>query len=159
MKTLNEDNQRLSDFRIFHYTQISYLYEILYSNKIILSTSHSDFELKLSKNYPYFLSTANTKNPFIIGMFKSYNSIVKIELDYEKIRSKYKVISARYFTDSEEYEQRILSLKPHLLDINNYIKSISIFAALKNLYKLIQNNIVFCFSFLLHSHEPFHQFS
>ena len=134
---LNETN--ITDV-VYHRTYIGSLFNIIKTGKILLSTSMGTGADMYSKK-PYFLSLGRTKN---LKFGYSKNSNVTIEFDGKALKTKYKGKSIDYWqwdfskdefgpghsakrrTDSDEYEDRIFSNDPYMLNLDKYIKWIDI---------------------------------
>jgi len=120
---------------IYHYTYPSSLYSILKNNKINLSSGVVASDDNLN-NKPFFLSLSRTKSLKLgFGGDKKTKMMSRIVFDADKLNSRFKTAPVDYWGQEYkhynsfkqfEYEERILSDKPTIPNISNYIKRIEI---------------------------------
>lgn len=119
--------------KVWHRTSMGALVSMLDTGKILLSSSMGGSADVYSKK-PYFLSLSRTKN-LKMGYGKgAYN--VAIEFDGRALKTKYKGKSIDYWqwpdltdkrrSESDEYEDRIFSNEPYLINLEKYIIHIDI---------------------------------
>ncbi len=130
---LNEGN--ITDV-VYHRTDISALINILKTGKILLSTAMGTSNADRYSNKPYFLSLSRTKN---LNFGYSKGSTVTIEFDGRELKTKYKGKTVDYWSvfnksdispndrmNHDEYEDRIFSNSPYMINLDKYIKNIGI---------------------------------
>ncbi len=124
---------------VYHFTSVNRLSNILSKNEMFLTpTISSSNEKKMSGNKFYFLSLSRTKS-ITHGYgtkFTNPNS-VRIKFNGNKLNSKYKIKPIDYWQYprtkdfmggiGDEMEDRLMSDKSSIPNINNYIISIDIF--------------------------------
>ena len=117
---------------VYHRTGFEALLNILKENKIIFSTNIVTGADKTS-NKQYFLSLSRTKSP---KMGYSKQSNVIIEFDGSRLNQRFKGGAVDYWqwdnlspnqrADSDEFEDRIYSDEPYLINLDKYITNIYI---------------------------------
>lgn len=151
-------NESLSE-RVYHFTSLRSLNDILKNDKINLSPTLGTDADNIHKEF-FFLSMSRTKSGSI-GYGKTFN--VRIEFDGKSLNNNYKGISVDYFNAKDyqgyikrggwedgysskfEYEDRLISDKGSIDNISKFIKRIDIFIESGDKeIKDIKKTIIYC---------------
>jgi len=139
---------------LYHFTNIRRLKNILETNKLYLTSSiGSVADNNKNNNKMYFFSLTRTKSiKHGYGNRFSFDGAVRIKFDGKKLNYNNKIINIDYWnaprdvksminnTSLDEMEERLISNKDEIKNINEYIISIDILNSKKELYKDIIEN-------------------
>ena len=126
-----ERNDRASNTQLFHFTRIDNLIQIIVKDLLYFGMNRYDSDFNKSNKNHYSLSLSSTPSIYI-GYASNWSTpIVRIELDYVKLRNSFKIIPFHYWggdkDENFEYERRLITKTRYKIDdISSYIKSVDI---------------------------------